>query len=285
MPMGLIIRFFTIAICLCIFATAGAAQDRIKIATFNIQIFGVTKAGNPAVMRALADVVQKYDVVAVQEIKDVSETVPRAFKNKINNAGAAYDFLLSERTGKNPDDASSKEQYAFYYNTAIIEVMDPGGLYDDSISDHFQREPFVARFKTKQGTFTFVLIAIHTRPDTAVEEIAALEHVIKWARARYPGEDDFIALGDFNAGCEYASEEELSKIGLAGPQYIWIVPPTADTNVANSRCAYDRIVTTSGTEQDFTGAWGVDRAFTEKKVSDHWPVWAEFFVNQNNGTQ
>jgi hypothetical protein len=35
-------------------------------------------------------------------------------------------------------------------------------------------------------------------------------------------------------------------------------------------------VTTVGTKAVFTGEWGVDRAFTDKAVSDHWPVWAEF---------
>ncbi len=260
-------------------------QGTIKIATFNIQVFGKTKSQKPDVMNTLAGIVRKYDVVAIQEIKNKTGEVPPAFKTKINEGGAAYDFIISERTGKNPNDASSREQYAVYFNTATIEVLDQGRLYDDSLSDHFQREPFVAHLKAKQGNFSFVLISIHTRPDIAVEEIAALEHVIEWARGRYPDEDDFIALGDFNAGCSYASEEELDAIGLSGTEYIWIVPHSADTNVAGSQCAYDRIVTTWATESDFTEQWGVDQAFTDKKVSDHWPVWAEFFVNQDGGTQ
>ena len=64
------------------------------------------------------------------------------------------------------------------------------------------------------------------------------------------------------------------------------MPHSADTNLAtSSQCAYDRIVTTWATESHFTEQWGVDQAFTDKKVSDHWPVWAEFFVNQDGGTQ
>ena len=262
------------------------AQDTIKIATFNIQIFGKSKSQKPEVMDTLAEIVRKYDVVAIQEIKNKPGDVPPAFKIKINEDGAAYDFIISERTGKNPDDASSREQYAVYFDTAAVEVLDAGVLYDDSLSDHFQREPFVTHLKTKQGNFSFVLITIHTRPAAAVEEIAALELVIEWARGRYPEEDDFIALGDFNAGCDYASEDELDAIGLSGPQYVWIVPHSADTNLAtSSQCAYDRIVTTWATESHFTEQWGVDQAFTDKKVSDHWPVWAEFFVNQDGGTQ
>jgi len=71
------------------------------------------------------------------------------------------------------------EHYAVYFDSATIEVLDAGRLYDDSLSDHFQREPFVAHFKAKHGNFSFVLISIHTCPDMAVEEIAALELVIE----------------------------------------------------------------------------------------------------------
>jgi endonuclease/exonuclease/phosphatase family metal-dependent hydrolase len=109
-----------------------------------------------------------------------------------------------------------------------------------------------------------------------VAEIGALEHVFGWARQRYRGEDDFIALGDFNAGCDYASPDALDALAISRPGHKWIVPHDADTNLAASRCAYDRIVITEAAVADWTGRWGVDRAFEEKKVSDHWPVWASF---------
>ena len=261
------------------FAVAQSGES-IRIATFNIQVFGVKKAESEKTMRTLAKIIRKYDIVAVQEIKNKAGTVPFKFLTYINKDGAAYDFLLSKRTGRK---TSSKEQYAYYFNTATIEVLDKGGLYDDSLSDHFERDPFVSRFRTFKGNFTFVLLSIHTPPKSAVSEIAALEYVIEWARGRYPQEDDFIVLGDFNAGCEYASEQELRALSFSNSPYNWIIPHSADTNVANSRCAYDRIVITSGTNEDYNKKWGVDRAFTEKKISDHWPVWAEFFVDQDTG--
>ena len=90
-------------------------------------------------------------------------------------------------------------------------------------------------------------------------------------------------LGDFNAGCDYASEAELGELTFAGPRYSWIVPHSADTNVAASQCAYDRIVTGPETKEDYAGRWGVERAFTDNEVSDHWPVWAEFHVGNDTG--
>ena len=70
-------------------------------------------------------------------------------------------------------------------------------------------------------------------------------------------------------------------LDIAGPDYIWIIPHDADTNVAEAQCAYDRIVMDADGNEDFASVWGVDRAFTDKRVSDHWSVWAEFYVGRD----
>ncbi len=51
----------------------------IKIATFNIQIFGKTKANKPNILSQLADIVRQFDLVAVQEIKDKTNSTPPKF--------------------------------------------------------------------------------------------------------------------------------------------------------------------------------------------------------------
>lgn len=250
-------------------------QGAITIASFNIQIFGKTKAGKPEVMAELADIIRKYDIVAIQEIKDISEAVPTAFLNEINKGGAQYAFILSERGGKQPSDQTSQEQYAYYFNTETIRVLDPGGLYVDSASDHFQREPYVARFGSVRGDLTFVLVTVHTKPTEAVSEIKALHDVIERAKLTYVGEDDFVALGDFNAGCSYSSPDDFDNHPIEN-NYTWIVPDDADTNYStNTACAYDRIIISDGMVNDFTGDWGVG-SVSSKQVSDHFPVWAKF---------
>ena len=260
-----------------------ASPETIRIATFNIKVFGPKKAGKADVMAVLAGIVRKYDIVAVQEMKDRNREVPGLFLNAINGGGNAYGVLASERSGMQEDDKRSRELYTYYYRTSTIAVLDEGVLYDDSGADRFQREPFVARFAAKAGNFTFVTVNIHTPPKRAVAEIGALHHVVEWARKRYPGEDDFIVLGDFNAGCTYAREEELQGLEISGPDYVWIVPHSADTNLGERPCAYDRIVMDKRGTEDYARTWDVDRAFTEKRISDHWPVWAEFFVDRDGG--
>ena len=57
-----------------------------RIATFNIKVFGKTKMGKPEVVSQLVDTVLQYDLVAVQEIKDIDQTVPYDFLDELNNA-------------------------------------------------------------------------------------------------------------------------------------------------------------------------------------------------------
>jgi endonuclease/exonuclease/phosphatase family metal-dependent hydrolase len=255
-------------------ATVALAPVELRLATFNIQVFGPTKAGKPEVMAALASIVRRYDLVAVQEIKDVSGQAPLSLLEACNGEGEDYALALSERTGREPDDRHSQEQYGYYYRRARLSPVGEGVLYDDSEADHFQREPFLQRFRVVGTDRTFVMINVHTRPRAAVSEIAAMEPVFLWAKARFGEDSIFIGVGDFNAGCGYASEAELDALPIHGDAYDWVVPHSADTNLADSACPYDRIVVAAPEGTDLVESWGVDRAFEDRAISDHWPVWA-----------
>ena len=82
----------------------------------------------------------------------------------INSTGRHYDFVIGPRQGR----TDSKEQYAFIYDAATVEV-DRTSLYSiDDRGDYFQRPPFVASFRIRgpppDQAFTFTLIDIHTEP-------------------------------------------------------------------------------------------------------------------------
>jgi endonuclease/exonuclease/phosphatase family metal-dependent hydrolase len=257
----------------------------MTIASFNIRVFGSAKAGKAEVMDALAAIVRRYDIVAVQEIKDASGETPLIFLDLINSKeGGEYGMLLSDRTGRQFDDTASREQYAYYFNTDTVRVIGEDLLFDDSARDLFQREPYLARFAAVNGSFTCVLVNMHTKPDpvVTVKEIDAMHDVIVWAKTMYDQEDDFIITGDLNAACGVASPQELDLLAIRGAEYVWIVPDDADTSVGESQCAYDRIIITADTEEKYTGSWGVETSFTDDDVSDHWPVWAEFHTRKSN---
>ncbi len=250
-----------------------------RIATFNIKVFGETKMGKPEVISVLVETVLRYDLVAVQEIKDIDQTVPYDFLDAINNqSNNTWAMLLSPRSGLQEDDRTSQEQYAFYYNTSVFEPIGNGSLYNDSVDDHFQREPFQARFTLLNATgasteFDLSLITVHTKPAAAVAEINAMNQAATTYLANHPDEEDLVLLGDFNADCTYASEQDLSNSQLGGGNYTWLVGNDADTTVAQSSCAYDRILTNGDLSGRLTESWGIDRVFDDKDISDHFPVW------------
>ena len=254
-----------------------------RIATFNIKVFGKTKMGKPDVVTQLVDTVLQYDLVAIQEIKDIDETVPYDFLAELNNAsGNFWNMSLSVRSGTQADDQSSQEQYAYYYNHSVFREIGEGELYNDSANDYFQREPYRAQFELLNASgnssgFDFTLFTIHTKPASALAEIDALHEVIQSYQENDTTETDVILLGDLNADCSYASAQELWESPLRQPQYNWLVNDIADTTVSSTDCAYDRIITLDDLNGRLVGSWGIDTSITNTSVSDHYPVWFDLY--------
>jgi len=118
-----------------------AASDSLVIGAFNVQVFGVSKADKPEVMNVLADIVRTYDVVAIQEIRDKSQTALPELVDLVNSDGLQYAYVVSERLGR----TSSKEQYAYIYNTQTTEITGTPETYPEpEDTDPFHRQPYIA---------------------------------------------------------------------------------------------------------------------------------------------
>ena len=70
-------------------------QDKLLIATFNIQVFGESKLGKPEVVDVLAQVVRHFDIVAIQEVRAKSDDILPRFISAINADGSRYDFIIA----------------------------------------------------------------------------------------------------------------------------------------------------------------------------------------------
>ena len=276
-----------LAVTLLVPTAALSRCNTIKIASFNIQIFGVSKASKPDVMNILADTISKFDLVAIQEIRDKTGTAINDLEAAVDSLGTDYDYIIGPRLGR----STSKEQYAYIYNTSTITAKS-SYTYDDTAMDLFSRDPYIAAFKAAAGTFDFVLISIHTAPDDATQEINALNDVVKDAQSYFKDEKDFIVLGDFNADCSYFDEDDTT-CPLRAECYKWIITNEMDTNLAKSSCTYDRIVITkAATAEDYADKCGVyrfdqiyDLKFkAAKRVSDHYPVYAVFYIDHDSDT-
>jgi len=254
----------------------------IRIASFNIQVFGNTKASKPHVMQALADIVNQFDVVAIQEVRSKDEYLIPNFVQLVNRSGRRFDHVIGPRLGV----TTSKEQYVYLYDTQKVEV-DHQSVYTVSDPDGLlHREPLVATFRARgvdpDQAFTFTLVNMHTDPDIAAKEMDVLAEVYKVVRRSSRGEDDIILLGDFNV-----DDRNLGRLG----QLPEILPLIAGvwTNTRQNR-QYDNLIIHQPSTTEYTGRSGVFDFMRFKnlslrqavQVSDHFPVWAEFSIYERD---
>lgn len=257
-----------------------APGEVIRIGSFNLEVFGPTKAGKPEVLEVMGEIIRHFDIVAVQEIRDSGGTAVVALAGAVNSTGVSYDYVIGPREGR----TSSKEQYVIFYNQATIEKLGTPYMFDEGTTDTFEREPYVAQFRVRGKALDFALVDIHTKPDDATSEISRLPEVMLDAVNR-TGEADVVCLGDFNADGSYYDETTFSET-FTPDTFIWLIDNSMDTTVAASSNTYDRFVTLKASDEDFTGNAGVYRFDLELQlgslapgdVSDHFPVWAEFWT-------
>ena len=260
-----------------------AEAETAKIAAFNIQIFGKTKSQKDDVMNVLANIVREFDIVLIQEIRDVSEQTIPNFVVKLNQMeGPEYSFIRSERLGR----TTSKEAYAYVYNTQKVEFIQGSDYVYNDVGDVFEREPYIAGFKI--GNFDFVLVGIHIKPDDAYKEIGNLSSVVSSIQEGQPSEGDIIILGDFNADGSYFDEDDASN-SFKTSEYSWLIANDMDTMVKTDY-TYDRIVvldTTLNHEYDsgsaqvfyFDQIFELNNQTFISEISDHYPVFAQYKTN------
>lgn len=277
----------------------------IRIATFNIENFGTAKAKKPYVMKAIAQIVRQFDVIAIQEIATSEDRFVENFlRDYVNTNGVYYDARVSERLGR----TTNTERYAFLFNTATIDVHSSVCSVVPDPEDYLHREPYAALFRTRivapHTPFTFTLMNVHTDPDEIPQELDALYSFYRRVQQSSVGqstEDDVILLGDLNTKVPSESRYQrnpsarlLAPRDLGRLAQIPGISPLVRNQATNTRGnrIHDNILIPSYTTVEFTGRYGVmdlrtelGYALTEEQVdeiSDHLPVWGEFSAIEGN---
>lgn len=236
------------------------SNDSLSVAGFNIQIFGKSKMDKELAVTYIPKIIQNFDIVAVQEVRDSSGTAIV----ELDNILIDHKLVISDRLGR----TSSKEQYAVFYNDEV-QVIDSFVYYDEG--DKFEREPFIVVFD--DGIMKFNLIVVHVKPDDAEIEIALLDEVVE-AVVSQTKVNEFILLGDLNSDCSYFDEDVEFLSG-----YFEMIDDSMDTTVSNSVCTYDRIFTNmrygTGGVYNFEEIYGLSQE-DALIISDHFPVFVEF---------
>ncbi|NXS97387.1 DNAS1 protein, partial [Jacana jacana] len=216
----------------------------LKISAFNIKAFGDSKMSNQTIANIIVSILSGYDITLVQEVRDADLSSVKKLMDQLNSASThPYSFLVSVPLGR----TNYKEQYLFIYRSDLVSVLG-SYYYDDGCescgTDTFSREPFIVKFSspTTPAVEEFVMVPLHAEPSSAAEEIDALYDVYtdvidKWAT------NNILFLGDFNADCSYVTSTQWPSIRLRSLSACeWLIPDSADTTVASTNCAYDRIV-------------------------------------------
>jgi endonuclease/exonuclease/phosphatase family metal-dependent hydrolase len=254
------------------------SPETIKIMSFNIQIFGAAKMAKPEVVDIIIDLVSQADIIAVQEVRSISTDPIEQFMALLPDT---YRYVLGPRQGR----SVSKEQYWVIYNAEKISILEEDSWLDEE--DIFERSPQAVYVKT-QGLFDFILLNNHIQPRAAEKEIRALPEVAAYYMDLWD-DPDVMIVGDLNADGQYFDSALLDSI-FPETEFKIIITGEYDTTIAQSRNAYDRFIITSSAAENFSGNFGVIRfdevydfsalSISPKEVSDHYPIWAEFWIDR-----
>lgn len=257
------------------------SSSSLLLGAFNIKSFGDTKASDATLMNIITEIVHRYDILLIQEVRDIDLSATKKLMEYVNKDSPQYSYIVSEPLGR----SSYTERYLFLYRTNLVSVV-KNYTYDDGCescgTDTFIREPFVVMFSSQNSAVeNFVLIPQHTSPDSAVKEINSLFDVVTDVRARW-NTNNIVLLGDFNAGCSYVTSSEWQQIRLfTDKSFQWLIPDSADTTVSHTNCPYDRIVATTdmmkgvkqGTARVYNYMTHLGLSYDLGiAVSDHFPV-------------
>lgn len=250
------------------FAHESETED-VRIASFNIQVFGQSKISDTTEMKYIVDIIRKFDIVAIQEVRSKNQDVlPRL----VSMLGDEYwDYKISPRLGR----TSSKEQYAFVYRKDYVTIDTCFMIFDPD--DLLHREPFVC--DCQSGNFDYYLVNIHTDPDEVKEEINVMDNIMS---VLLDHESDVIILGDLNASPD--DFDELSQVD----DITWVVNSDIMTNTRGNK-NYDNLVFIRSNlkEYKYGGVFNYKDYYglsLEKalKISDHMPVFGVFDTHEDD---
>ena len=197
----------------------------ITIANWNLEVFGAAKAANETMLRDYASIMDDFDIMFVQEIRDKDGAAFQALCDHMPN----YNCNISSRAGR----SSSKEQYGVLYRNQSLETGKEIKIvgwedYNPDKQDRWERPPLAVTFDVEGYVLT--VYNMHVKPADVRQELAALEQMM-------PDDGNIVLLGDFNADCSYYNPKQEKEFD----SWHWILGEE-DTSVGKQSCAYDRII-------------------------------------------
>jgi endonuclease/exonuclease/phosphatase family metal-dependent hydrolase len=288
----------------------------LLIGTWNIRAFGdLTEkwhaAGGDepkrdlASLRYIAEIVSRFDVVAIQEVR---ENI-KCLRHMLRLLGEEWGVILTDVTkGK----AGNNERLAFVFDTRRVK---PSGLAcelvlpdeaateirKDVFARQFARTPYAVSFKASGQTF--ILVTLHVLYGSAAADRAhELEWIAQWmagwAEEIKEYRQNLIVLGDFNIDRrDDPNWRAFTSTGLRPPKEIddltrtiFDKPGHPDKSSHFDQIAWFHDGDASQLALDYRGSAGrfdfvsllLDGKATQAgsyRISDHYPLWTAFEVH------
>ncbi|MEM4134299.1 MAG: endonuclease/exonuclease/phosphatase family protein [Candidatus Micrarchaeia archaeon] len=229
-------------------------NSSIRIAAWNLQVFGDSKAENQTLLHKYAAKISSYDLIFIQEIRDEDGSAFARLCEKLEG----FLCFTSSRAGR----TNIKEEYGVIYNKSKIIINNIWDFNPD-IQNRWERPPLAlnitAKNQLEEDNWVIVYV-LHAKPSDAPNEIRNLQQLI--GNVSYP----VIVMGDLNADCSFynVSQKDFRD-------WIWVIKDDEDTTVGKSDCAYDRIIINTAVFERFLN-YGIEKDIT-LDMSDHYLIW------------
>ena len=171
----------------------GIYAQGFSVLSWNISNMGKSKDDQE--LSSIARIVKGYDLIAIQEVvaKDPggAQSVAK-LADMLNRMGEKWDYSISDPT--NSPSAQMSERYAFLWKTAKLTRVEKPFL-DTLLANQCVREPYIGKFRQRNGSQAFYVINFHSRrfDQKPEEEIQYFEDYPKRLATDY-----IIIAGDFN---------------------------------------------------------------------------------------
>lgn len=259
----------------------GNRRGVIRIASFNTRGLDESRLANPQFDMVLAKVISQFDVIALQEVRVDDPWLLTRFLKRFDGDAGQYDFVMGLPEPASGDNVCN----VIVYNRATV-ALDSNRHYSINDPDNLiQRKPLVAWFRTTgtdyDSAFTFSLVNVQLNPLSGKNEVLQIGPVFRAVRGDGRIEDDVILIGDVGVPAAYLKEAAIGG-GLAP-----LVRSVATSTAGDAQP--DNVLIDSIATSEFTGESGVfdfmkicNLTLAEAQmVSDHLPVWAEFYIREN----
>jgi endonuclease/exonuclease/phosphatase family metal-dependent hydrolase len=288
----------------------------LLIGTWNIRCFGgLTEKWSAAsgdvpkrdlhALLCISEIVSRFDVVAIQEVRGNVT----ALRRMMRLLGPHWGLSLTDVTRGNP---GNDERMAFVFDTRkvqlsglaceiVVPLEELKGVGPGALDRQFARTPYAVSFRV--GGKTFVLVTLHVlygkKAEERVPELKAIAGwLARWASDIHAWDQNLIALGDFNIDRRGdLLYQALTSSGLQLPDDLHLIPRTlfSTPGKPDHDKFYDQIawfterrktlpplalLYARGGYFDFLPAAMTARGFSRTqlswRISDHYPIWAEF---------